>query len=273
MIRHTWANRANRANRERAPAACGHRARVVLAVAAGLAGAGPGPLRAQDTATTGVVWVGRFEQSLEPWRDVRLKADLEPNRFSRRVWDGVPALEVQSAGSMSLMARPLETDLAATPVLCWRWRIDAPLKAADMATKAGDDYAARLYVSLRLPEARKSFALRAQLRLARAIWGPEVPDAAINYVWDNRQPVGTERPNAYTERTLMRVQRSGAAEAGRWVSERRDVLGDAERLFGPGVVPAQLAVTADTDNTGESAHAGFAELHFVPADTPCRFGG
>lgn len=233
--------------------------------------AGPAP------GDTRVVWVGRFGDAPEPWRELRLKAELTPNRFVRRVWDGVPALEVQSASSMSLMARPLAgdlgADLAATPVLCWRWRIDAPLKAADMATKAGDDYAARLYLSLRVPEARKSFALRAQLRLARAIWGPEVPDAAINYVWDNRQPVGTERPNAYTDRTRMHVLRSGAAEAGRWVSERRDVLGDAERLFGPGVVPAQLAVTADTDNTGESAHAGFAELHFVPADAPCRFGG
>ncbi len=53
---------------------------------------------AQDS--TAPVWLGRFEQTLEPWTEVRLKAELKPNRFERRLWDGVPALEAPSAGSV-----------------------------------------------------------------------------------------------------------------------------------------------------------------------------
>jgi hypothetical protein len=87
-------------------------------------------------------------------------------------------------------------------------------------------------------------------------------------VWDNRHPVGTVRPNAYTDRTRMHVQRSGAADAGRWVQERRDVARDAA-AFGEGVRAVQIAVTADTDNTGETARAAFADLHWVAADAPC----
>jgi Protein of unknown function (DUF3047) len=215
-------------------------------------------------------WVGRFDDSTEPWREVRFGASIKPNRFVRRTWDGLPALEVLSDGSMSLLARPVVVDLAATPVLCWRWRVAAPLVRADLRTRAGDDYAARLYLSLALPDADKGLALRAQLRLARSIWGAEVPDAAINYVWDNLQPVGTERPNAYTERTTMVVQRSGAADAGRWVQERRAVAADIRRLHGPRATLVQVAVTADTDNTGEAAQAGFAALHFVAENEPCR---
>jgi hypothetical protein len=30
-----------------------------------------------------------------------------------------------------------------------------------------------------------------------------------------------------------------------------------------------LAVAADTDNTGEQAHAGFADFYFVDNDTGC----
>jgi hypothetical protein len=216
------------------------------------------------------VWVGRFERDLPPWQEVRLNDRLRPNTFAVREWDGAAALEVRSSGSMSLLGRPLQIDLTRTPVLCWRWRIDAPLESADMTQRRGDDYAARLYVSLALPDADKSLALRAQLRLARSIWGHSVPDAALNYVWDNRQPVGTERPNAYTDRTTMIVLRTGAAEAGGWVQERRDVGRDVVRLHGPAARVVQLALTADTDNTGETARAGFADLHWVPAQAPCR---
>ena len=218
------------------------------------------------------VWLGRFADGLAPWREVPLNDKLARNRFALRQWDGVAAVEVHSARSMSLLARPVSVDLAATPVLCWRWRIDQPLAGADLLTREGDDYAARVYVSLAIPAAQQGLALRTQLRLARAIWGPEVPDAALNYVWDNRQPVGTMRPNAYTDRTLMVVQRSGGAAAGRWVWERRDVAQDAAAAFGPAAAPVQLAITADTDNTGESAHAGFADLHFVARSAPCVGG-
>lgn len=208
---------------------------------------------------------------LEGWQEVQLDDSIAPNRFEAIVWDGAPAVQVQSSNSMSLLARPVEVDLARAPLLCWRWRIDAPLKTADMTTKDGDDYAARLYVSLALPEAEKGFLLNAQLAVARAIWGPQVPDAAINYVWDNRQPVGTERPNAYTDRTTMVVVQSGAARAGGWVNESRHLLQDMSRLYSANATPVQIAITADTDNTGETATAGFANIHFAPESTGCTF--
>ncbi|TMW76683.1 DUF3047 domain-containing protein, partial [Thauera sp. UPWRP] len=97
-----------------------------------------------------------------------------------------------------------------------------------------------------------------------------VPDAALNYVWDNRQPVGTLMPNAYTDRTRMIVLRSGAGDAGAWVVERRDVAEDFRRAFGD--LPAQLggiALASDTDNTGERARAGFADFRFVSRDQEC----
>ena len=117
---------------------------------AGLAGL---LLMAQAIASPGSepVWAGRFDRGMTPWQEVRLKAEIKPNTFTLRDWDGVPALEVKSSASMSLLGRPVEVDLDRTPVLCWRWRIDAPLQSADMTRRSGDDYAARLYVSLALP--------------------------------------------------------------------------------------------------------------------------
>lgn len=218
-----------------------------------------------------VTWVGRFDTDTAAWQEVRLRKDLPPNQFVHRLWDGVQALEVRSNASMSLMARPLTIDLQTTPVLCWRWRVDATLPTADMTQRQGDDYAARVYVSFSLPETAMGLGLRTKLALARAIWGTDLPDAAVNYVWDNRHPVGTEQPNAYTDRAMMVVQRSGDGQAGRWVQERRNVRDDVSRLFTPQAQAVQLAVTADTDNTGLAVRAGFADLHFVSLDTPCQF--
>lgn len=221
------------------------------------------------------VWVGRFASSTEAWRNVSLSDELTPTRYTPTTWDGVAAIEARADASMSLYARPLTLDIAATPVLCWRWRIDAPLEKADLATKAGDDYAARVYVSFSLPPDQLGFGTRAKLSIARAIWGDQVPDAALNYVWDNRHPVGTMRPNAYTDRTRMIVARSGAAHAGEWVNERHDVAADLAAAFGEaaasGAKAVQLALASDTDNTGEAARAGFADFHFVARAASCAF--
>ena len=205
-----------------------------------------------------------------PWQVVQLDKKIAPTRYQLKSWDGVLAIEANAERSMALLARPVEIDWNRTPVLCWRWRVDAPLVKADMASKAGDDYAARVYVSFALPPEEMGFILRSQLKLARAIWGDAVPDAAINYVWDNRYPIGTLKPNAYTERTRMIVAESGDDKAGRWVVARHDVRQDFIAEFGlPQAHLIQLAVASDTDNTGETAHAGFADFHFVEKNASC----
>lgn len=207
-----------------------------------------------------------------PWRVIRLNPKIATTQYRLRVWDGVAGVEARAQASMALLARPLTLDLKASPILCWRWRVEGVVKSANLATKAGDDYAARVYVAFGLPPELLGLGLRAKLGIARSLYGDHVPDAALNYIWDNRHPVGTRAFNAYTDRTQMIVRRSGALEAGAWVTERVDVLQDAEQAFGTDQVQAQLlAVASDTDNTGEQAHAGFADLHFVARDAPCRF--
>ena len=208
-----------------------------------------------------------------PWRVVQLNTKVPPTQYRLAVVDGVAAVQAQADASMALLGRALAIDIHATPVLCWRWRVQAVVEAADMDRKEGDDYAARVYVALRMPPETLGFGTRAKLGIARALFGDDVPDAAVNYVWDNRHPVGTRRFNAYTDRAAMVVQRSGNELAGRWVNERVNVLADVRRAFKTTQVTAQLlAVASDTDNTGASATAAFADLHFVGEQQACRFG-
>ncbi|MGS1017066.1 DUF3047 domain-containing protein [Allosphingosinicella humi] len=215
------------------------------------------------------VWVGRFEGAGEPpppWRIVRMSRRVRPTSY--RIVDN--AVEANADNSMALLARPIAVDLAATPILCWRWRIDAPVATADMARRGGDDYAARVYVAFDMPDSAISAGTRRRLALARTLFGRNVPDAALNYVWDNRHPVGTHRKSVYTSRAELIVQETGTANAGRWTPERADVAADFARAFGgkPGT-PIQLALATDTDNTHGKARALFADLHFVGRNERC----
>lgn len=234
---------------------------MVLIIAAALTTAGP-------------VWIGRFDGSgalPAPWRVVRLSKSVPPTLYRGTVIDGVNAIEATANSSMALLARPVTVDLGKTPALCWRWRIDAPVARADITRKSGDDYAARVYVAFDMPKSALSAGTRLRLALARRLFGSAVPDAALNYVWDNRTPVGSWRRSAYTDRAQLIVAQSGNTKARRWVTERFDVERDFARAFGgrPGRI-IQIAVATDTDNTRSTARAAFANLHFVPRSLPCQ---
>ena len=229
---------------------------------------------AAATANAETFWVGRFsgnEAAIpSPWQIERIDTRVAPTRYNLRHWDGVNAVEAHASKSMALLGRPLEVDLRKTPILCWQWRVDAPVASADMSRKSGDDYAARVYLTFDIPADQLGLATRTRLALARSIYGPQVPDAALNYIWDNTHPIGTLQNNVYTERARMLVLRSGAASAGRWVTERRNVQKDFQLAFGNLENQVRtLVLASDTDNTGEDTHAGFADFRFVTTEAEC----
>ena len=222
------------------------------------------------------VSIGRFDTNLAalppPWQVIQLEKNVSPTQYRTLHWDGVHAIESQANRSMALLGRKVEVDLTATPVLCWRWRTEDVLKKADMKRRQGDDYAARVYIAFALPSEALSFTDKAALSVARVLFGDRVPDAAINYVWDNRHSIDTRLPNAYTDRAQMIVRRTGSNDIGRWVTERVDVRDDVIRTFGSDKAkPILVAIASDTDNTGEKARAGFADLHFVGKNDACNF--
>src|SRR3546814_12270143 len=120
-----------------------------------------------------------------------------------------------------------------------------------------------------MPSSSLSAGTRFKLGIARRLFGRDVPDAAVTYVWDNRNPVGTRRKSAYTDRAQMIVAETGAAGAGKWVEERADVAPDFARGFeGKPGKPTRTAIATDTDKNNGSARAAFAALHIIPRAPP-----
>ncbi len=150
-------------------------------------------------------------------------------------------LQAQSRSAASGLV--FETDYAPSdfPVLSWRWKIDDIVNKGDSRTKAGDDYAARVYVVFPhwfFPKTK-----------------------TLNYIWANRLPKEAIQANAFTANAMMIAVESGPEKAGQWVSEQRNIVEDYRRAFGedPPRVGA-IAIMTDTDNTGESATAWYGDI-------------
>jgi len=160
-------------------------------------------------------------------------------------------LHARSASAHAGLLRPLELPAPTSATLRWRWKVSQALTGNDRErTRAGDDYAARVFVVFET----SAWPLRTR---------------AINYVWAAHEAVGAVFPSPYTRNVGMVVLRSGDREAGVWQDERRDVLADYRDFFGasPTCITA-IAILVDTDNTGKSAEAWFAGLSLASSPVP-----
>jgi hypothetical protein len=177
---------------------------------------------------------------------------------------GATVVRADADASASGLVRELEVDLAAFPVLAWRWKVAGVLERGDVTRKSGDDYPARVYVTFAFDPERLSLFERAGFEAAKLVYGEYPPTAALSYIWESRAPVGRVVPNPYTSRVQMIVVESGDAKAGTWVDERRNLLDDYRRAFGedPPKVSG-VAIMTDTDNTGETATAWYGDISFL----------
>lgn len=173
--------------------------------------------------------------------------------------------------SASALVRPIRIDAKAYPIITWRWKVKNLIAKANAHAKSGDDYPARVYVTFEYDAKKLGFLERAQFEAARLFYGEYPPTAAIDYIWESREPVGTVIPNAYSSRSKMVVVESGAGKVGRWVDEERNLLEDYRNAFGedPPMTSA-VAIMTDSDNTGEAATAWYGDIAFEakPPPTP-----
>lgn len=202
----------------------------------------------------------------EGWRPLNI-ARIAPPEVKLVDEAGVTVLRSRAAAAAGTVAHAFDVSPSERPLLAWRWKVDRVVGRADLAQKSGDDFAARVYVFYDLPVSALPFGVRVKVLLARAIWGEELPTAAICYVWDNRHAPGTSAWNPYTDRVRTVVLRSGSP--GAWMDETRDLEADFRDAFGAqwtGPVPrvTGIAIGNDTDQTGETVTAWFGDFRLGP---------
>jgi hypothetical protein len=152
---------------------------------------------------------------------------------------GKKALHLRSRNEGSTISKEVKgkVNLKDTPILEWSWKVVALPKGGNSCAKASDDQAGQVFVMWpRFPE--------------------QVRSRIIGYVWDSTQPVGTTCKSEKTAMVTYIVVRSGSADVGKWMTERRNVAQDFKKVYGedaenPGVVSVSID-SNDTSSVSES---------------------
>lgn len=190
------------------------------------------------------------------------------NRF-RATAEG--AIEVASAGSVSLLYHDVAPELARTPCLTWRWRVERTMPPTDIARKGGDDRPVAIYVTFPYDAEEASTGERMKRVLVELVQGRDAPGRVLVYMWGGKSPRDSvvESPYLGSFGALI-VLRPGDAPLGQWFAEEVDIAKDYARVFKkPARQPNQVAIGADSDDTGLESLAQVAELRFQS----CRGAG
>ena len=192
---------------------------------------------------------GDFTRGLDGWEERSFVGNTD---YQVVPVDGQVAVRAEADGTASALYRRTEIDLAETPYLRWRWRVEGTYgEGIDETAKSGDDYPARIYVVR-----RGGFAF----------WRTR----ALNYVWSSAQPAGSRWPNAYAgDNVQMLAVNAGEARAGEWIVHARDVRADWRAAFGEEIDSLDgIAIMTDADDAGGSMTAWYADIRFTAAPPP-----
>jgi hypothetical protein len=180
-----------------------------------------------------VVTVMDFSQSfpLDPlssgWRHRKFWT-RSPMTMSFAVNDGVPSMRFETHDSASMLFRSVDIDLAAYPMLSWRWYIELPIRSSlDERTREGDDHPARLFLHFLTDHGEK--------RAMEVIWGNRLKPGDYKYI-------GTF-PHFVAD--------AGEDRIGRWLNEKINLARVYAEIW-KDAAPAHvtdIAVFCDSDDT------------------------
>jgi hypothetical protein len=199
------------------------------------------------------------------WTRVKITDKKRPTLYEAATDEGRPVVHATANAAASMLAKRADFDLAERPLLAWRWKVSRLVESADNAVARREDAPARILLAFAGDVSKLPAKDRAVIKLSQKLSGRPLPYATLQYVYSNGAAVDTVIANPHTRRVQMIVASSGAAGVGEWQKVERDVVADFRRAFGeePGKLLA-YGLLSDTDNTGESVEAWYADLAFRP---------
>ncbi len=197
----------------------------------------------------------------EAWQPLAFPKIPIPTQYRAVQRDGRTVIQAQSRAGASGLVHVLDIDPDRLPWLDWQWQVDHAVAGADVTTKAGDDCAARIYVTFKFDSRHSTWWQRIKHKTAQLFAGYELPGSALVYAWTRTAKVGAIIDSPYTRRSKLIALQSGNHLKGRWIHEERNIVDDYRAAFGsPPPHVMGIAIMTDTDNTGGSATAYYGDI-------------
>jgi Protein of unknown function (DUF3047) len=231
-------------------------------VAAGLTGCAVVP-REQAQVVPEALPLHYAAKDIVRWQSMQLPGKLR-TAFRLVQTDRRPAVQTESAASISMLRQKLRIDPAQLGALHFEWRVDQLVEGADMTQRESEDSAVRVVLAFDGDRSRFSPRNAMLSELSRTVTGEEMPYAVLMYVWSNELPVGTVITNPRTDRIRKIVVESGPARLRQWLAYQRDVRADFEQAFGeaPGMLQS-IGIMTDTDNTRGRTQAAYGDIRLL----------
>ncbi len=211
------------------------------------------------------------------WKPLELPNVERPSEY-RAVKDGDGWVLEASAdcGCSALAIAASDIDLAATPVLRWRWWAEELPRVADEFTREGDDFAGRVSVMFAFEPDQASWIERVTHDLTGRVVGREMPASALHFLWTAQVAPGTIWDNPRTARAKNWALERGPAVG--WRDAEIDVAKAYRHAFGREAPPLlAVGVMTDGDDHCGRARGRYADFRFAAArdrraDPAARFG-
>lgn len=184
--------------------------------------------------------------------------------------EGIRAVRLHSKGALTFLEKTVDIDIAAFPIVTWRWKVENVLDEIDERTIEGDDHPIRIFFVFE-PDASKQnfwFRFKRWLYLDRYHRHP-VGGRYTEYLWSSHLRPGEILHDPAKPWQKLMVLEGGSEHVGKWRSYRRNLYEDFRRLYAE--EPRRLVfigILNDTDQTGQEAISYIADLVLHPDKRP-----
>ena len=168
-----------------------------------------------------------------PWKLKEKSGDADVKIVSDA---GEKVVHLRTNNSSFSLEREVNVDIKNYPYLAWRWKASKLPPHGDVRSGKTNDQALQLLVAF---EGRK----------------------ILSYIWDSNAPVGTVADESIAWPVSLKVKvitvKSGASDAGKWLTVTRNVYDDYRKLFNEAPPPVKgIRIQTNSQHT-ESIGEGY----------------
>jgi hypothetical protein len=191
--------------------------------------------------------------NLDNWETFFFSGNKKPTQYKTISDSDAVFLQINSNSSASGLISKSKFNFRKHPVLRWRWKIQKVIEQADGKYKDGDDYPLRIFVMFDDDSVGLSFWESLRNASLKLLYGFELPESSLCFVWSNIEYQEHYFDSPYTETVKIIPLNMGQKNLQKWITVSVDVNKYFREIYNRDCPEkAALAIMSDSDNTGTS---------------------